>query len=76
MLMFFYGVGVTVAIGFLILWAIGKASKKMEVERKIASAFYDRKNDCWKVRGNYIAIAQIIENRIKHGKPGSVKYID
>ncbi|EBH2608660.1 hypothetical protein FKF61_21855 [Salmonella enterica] len=66
----------TVAICFLIILAISKASKKMEVERKIASAFYDSKNDCWRVRGNYIAIAQIIENRIKHGKPGSVKYID
>lgn len=76
MLMFFLGVGVTVAVCFIVLWAIGKCSKQMEIDRKLASAFYDSKNDCWKVHGSYLAIAQIIDNRVKHGKPGSVKYID
>lgn len=76
MIGFFCGVGVTVAITFFLLWAIGKASKKMQSEIKLASAIYDEDKDLWKVRGNFLAVAQKIEHRIKHGKPGSVKYID
>lgn len=67
--------GFVVGVAFILL--LGKFSMtRMSKRGEYASAIYNKSKDIWVIRGNFVALGKTIEYRRRHGKPGSVKYVD